>query len=237
MPKVRHLLKLGVVAATSRSTRVFYDRVSEFYESVFTDHLVHAETMSAVLCQAFPRPDTAAVLDLGCGTGTMTRRLQEQGFRASGLDFSFESLRRLRKAAESIPTVQADAIAHPFGSASFDAVTCLGAWRHFPDPQHVMDEICRVLRPNGIVLVGYFPPKLGGLFSVPSGIFGRTVIALYRFVIRLVNQNDRIDGEMERGLSQMLNRAFVTVRRIKSGKNSYVLFAAAPCEPNQEVRE
>jgi ubiquinone/menaquinone biosynthesis C-methylase UbiE len=230
MPDVRQLVKLCFIAATSRSTRDFYDRVSAFYESVFTDHLVHARTMETTLGEEFTDTAKIAVLDVACGTGTLTRRLKAQGFCATGLDFSLESLRRLKHSADSIPTLQADAAALPFASASFDVVTCLGAWRHFPDPHRVLNQIRRVLRPHGIFLVGYFTPKLGGLFSVPKGRFGRVVVALYRWIIRLLNYNDRVDQEMEREILQMINLGFVKVRRIESGKDSYILLAASPRE-------
>lgn len=228
MTDARHLLKLGFIAATSRSTRDFYDRVSTFYESLFTHHLVHAETMISTLQEKCARPAPAAVLDLACGTGSLTRRIQGQGYCTIGLDFSLQSLRRLKGGDHAVQTLQSDAAALPFGSASFKAVTCLGAWRHFPDPQRVVDEIRRVLRPGGIFLVGYFPPKLGGLFSVPSGIFGKAVAVLYRWTIRVMNYTDRVDGELEQGTLQMLSRTFASVRRIESGKDSYILLASSP---------
>jgi ubiquinone/menaquinone biosynthesis C-methylase UbiE len=222
------LLKLAVIAATSRSTRVFYDRVSAFYELVFTDHLLHAQTMATTLSEEFPRSATVKILDVACGTGTLSRRLEEQGFCMTGLDFSLKSLRRLRQAADSIALIQADAAALPFGSASFDVVTCLGAWRHFPDMERVLHEICRVLRPDGIFLVGYFPPKLGGLFSVPAGRFGKAIVTLYGCVIRSLKYNDRIDEEMERGTLQMVKLAFARVRRIESGRDHYLILAGSP---------
>lgn len=231
MPDVRHLLKLGLAAATSRSTRAFYDRVAAFYEPVFTDHLIHAETMVSTLHEAFAHAPTTSVLDVACGTGALTRRLQEKGFRAIGIDLSLESLRRLRHAADAIPAVQGDAGELPFRSASFDAVTCLGAWRHFPEPQRVMDEIIRVLRPSGIFLVGYFPPKLGGLLSVPRGWLGLPMVALYRWTMRLFHYSDRVGGDLEREILRSLDAAFSNVRRIGSGKDSYILLAASPRAP------
>ena len=133
MPSVRLLLKLTIIAATSRSTRVFYDRVSPFYESVFTDHLPHIRTMAAALSERFPAQHQVKVLDMACGTGALSRRLEERGFSVTGLDFSFQSLRRLNQTTQTIRLIQADAAALPFSSGSFDVVTCMGAWRHFPN--------------------------------------------------------------------------------------------------------
>jgi ubiquinone/menaquinone biosynthesis C-methylase UbiE len=154
--------------------------------------------------------------------------LEEQGFCVTGLDFSFQSLRRLNQATNTIRLIQADAAKLPFGSAAFDVVTCMGAWRHFSDPERVLNEICRVLRRDGIFFVGYFPPKLGGLVSVPSGLFGRAITSFYGRVMRLLKYNDRTDQEMESQTLRMIEAAFTRYRLIQSGKSEYLILAESP---------
>ena len=222
------LLRLTVAAASSRSTRVFYDRVSPFYDLLFTGHLPHILTMAAVLSERFRTADQAKILDLACGTGALSRRLEERGFRVTGLDFSFESLRRMKQATRTIKPVQADAAALPFGPGSFDVVTCMGAWRHFPEPQRVLNEVCRVLRPDGLFLVGYFPPKLGGIVSVPSGRLGKAVAFLYGRIMGLLNYNDRTGQELEREILRMIELAFTKYRFIQSHDREYLILAESP---------
>ena len=222
------LLKLTVIAATSRSTRVFYDRVSPFYELLFTDHLPHIRTMTAAVSKRFGAEHQIQVLDFACGTGALSRRLEEQDFCVTGLDFSFESLRRLNRATKTIRLIQADAAALPFGPACFNVVTCMGAWRHFPEPQRVLDEVRRVLRPGGIFLVGYFPPKFGGIFSVPSGRLGEAVGFLYGRIMRFLNYNDRTGQGLEGEVLRMIDLAFTKHRLILSHKREYLIFAESP---------
>jgi ubiquinone/menaquinone biosynthesis C-methylase UbiE len=182
--------------------------------------------MAAVMSADFPH--RIKVLDIACGTGALSRRLEEQGFCVTGLDFSFQSLRRLNQATNTIRLIQADAAALPFGSSSFDVVTCMGAWRHFPDPWRVLREVCRVLRSDGIFFVGYFPPKLGGLLSVPTGSFGKAIVLLYGCVMRLLKYNDRADQELERQTLRMIDLAFTKYCLIQSGKSEYVILAESP---------
>jgi len=222
------LLKLSVVAATSRSTRVFYDRVSPFYELLFTDHLPHIQTMEAAVTGRFSAEHQIRVLDMACGTGALTRRLEERGFRVAALDFSFESLRRLKQTSRTSRLIQADAAVLPFGSGCFDVVTCMGAWRHFSEPQRVLHEICRVLRPGGVFLVGYFPPKLGGILSIPSGRLGKAVVFLYGHAMRLLSYIDRIDQALEREALQMIGLAFAMHRLIPSHQREYLIIAESP---------
>lgn len=179
MSKARLLLKLGVIAAVSRSTRLFYDRISPFYESIFTDHLPHIVTLVDVVNQIFTTKDDVTILDIACGTGALSRRLAEAGFSVTGVDFSFQSLCRLKQAGKTIQLVQSDAGCLPLRSCCFDAVTCMGAWRHFHEPELVISEIRRVLRPTGVFVVGYFPPKRGGLVPAPTGSAGRAVAFSY----------------------------------------------------------
>lgn len=228
MRSIWQLLKLTAIAATSGSTRVFYDRVSPFYEQLFTDHLPHIGAMAAAVGEGFRGERQIEVLDIACGTGALTRRLEERGFCVTGLDFSFESLRRLNQTTRSIRLIQADASVLPFGPCCFDAVTCMGAWRHFPEPQRVLDEVCRVLRPDGVFFVGYFPPKLGGLFSVPSGRLGRATAFLYERVVRLLNYDDRANQEIEREILRMIEVAFTKQRLIQSHEREYLIVAESP---------
>jgi ubiquinone/menaquinone biosynthesis C-methylase UbiE len=104
----------------------------------------------------------------------------------------------------------------------------MGAWRHFPEPQRVLDEVCRVLRPDGVFLVGYFPPKLGGLLSVPSGTLGRVTVLLYCRLMRLLKYNDRTDQELERQILGMIELAFAQCHLIQSENREYLIFAESP---------
>ncbi len=99
----------------------------------------------------------AAVLDVGCGTGELTARLAAKYPRASlvGVDLEEPHLERARaRCAELGARVRfevADALALPYGDASFDFVVCRHVIQAVPDPARVLAEIRRVLRPGGRV--------------------------------------------------------------------------------------
>ncbi len=88
------------------------------------------------------------VLDLGAGTGKLTRSLV-----ARGLDvIAVEPLAEMRaKLAEALPEVRAlegTAEAIPLPDDSVDAITVAQAW-HWVDPERAKAEAARVLRPGG----------------------------------------------------------------------------------------
>ena len=93
------------------------------------------------------------VLEVGAGAGQCARWLAARGADVVALDLSGGMLRegRARTAAtDAVGYVQADARALPFADASFDvAFSAYGAVPFVADPERVMAEAARVLRPGG----------------------------------------------------------------------------------------
>lgn len=87
------------------------------------------------------------LLDIGCGTGAMSRKLQEFGPVVSA-DFSPHALSFSRRRGLS-HLCAADAMRLPFRDRSFDAVVALDLLEHLPDDRAALREFHRVLRPGG----------------------------------------------------------------------------------------
>lgn len=100
----------------------------------------------------------ATVIDVGCGPGNFTglfgTGVGESGM-AIGVDASRHMLRRatLDNAGRNIAYLRADAQNLPFADRSADAATCLMALYLIEDPFQALDEIARVLRPGGRVVI------------------------------------------------------------------------------------
>lgn len=114
-----------------------------------------------LLAELFPpiRPGMR-VLDVGCGTGSFTLKLAGMGADAIGVDVSRAMIERARSKVKAglegnhSPTFQAaDARRLPFPASSFDLVTALLVLEFSGDPQAVVLEAARVLRPGGHLLV------------------------------------------------------------------------------------
>jgi ubiquinone/menaquinone biosynthesis C-methylase UbiE len=208
-------------AARARSVPAFYDALAPVYDRVFTRHAVHA----ARLVGAVARSGAGGpVLDLGCGTGLVARALSAAGIRAIGLDRSPASLAVLRSAHPKTRAVLADAADLPFLSRSFDGVVCLGAWRHFTRPARVAAECARVLRDGGVLAIGYFPPRLFGVW--PSR--GALVPRAYALAARLLGHADAVDARHERRTVGALRARFEVVRRVASAGGEHLLIAERP---------
>lgn len=100
-------------------------------------------------------PVGSRVLELGCGAGTYVRRLAELGHSVVGIDYALPSLGR---AVEADPGrkgryLAADGHELPFTPECFDLVVCIGVLQAVSRPGPLLDEMIRVLRPEGLLVV------------------------------------------------------------------------------------
>jgi ubiquinone/menaquinone biosynthesis C-methylase UbiE len=95
------------------------------------------------------------ILDLGCGTGEITRRLADLHSQAqiTGIDILEGNLALARRASAAfgarIEYEAGDAFALKHPDATFDLVVCRHMSQAVPNFALVLDEITRVLRPGG----------------------------------------------------------------------------------------
>lgn len=100
------------------------------------------------------------VLDVATGTGRLPRAiLRQPAFqgRVIGLDLSRgmlrQAVRRTAQFADRLTFIWQGASHLPFEDNTFDAVSCLEALEFMPDPEQVLEELVRVLRPGGVLLL------------------------------------------------------------------------------------
>jgi SAM-dependent methyltransferase len=108
------------------------------------------EIVAAELRQ-LPVPTGAAVLDAGCGSGRMLQELAPYG-RVTGVELDPDAA--AAAISREIGEVHIGRVEElPLESESFDLITCLDVIEHVPDDRRALDELRRVSKPGGWLLL------------------------------------------------------------------------------------
>ena len=100
-------------------------------------------------------------LDLGCGEGHNTRLLAGRGARVAALDVAEAFIAAAAEAGgHGIRYLVGDGEALPFHGSSFDAVTAFMSLMDVADPERVLHEVARVLRPGGFIQFSVLHPVM-----------------------------------------------------------------------------
>ncbi|MEU7487977.1 methyltransferase domain-containing protein [Streptomyces sp. NPDC042319] len=106
--------------------------------------------------QAWLPTEPSDVLDLGCGTGSMALLAAEQGHRVTGVDRSPRMVEaaRAKLAGQDARVLIGDAARPPVAARQFDVVLVRHVLWALPDPEAVLRNWVRLLRPGGrLVLI------------------------------------------------------------------------------------
>jgi ubiquinone/menaquinone biosynthesis C-methylase UbiE len=121
---------------------------------IYEQHMVPAVFASWVpaLIELLSLQRGQSVLDVACGTGSVTRQIIGQvghEGRVVGLDVNKNMLEMARRLAPDIEWHEGNAMELPFSAQEFDAVVCQQGLQFFPDKPQALCEMHKVLKPGG----------------------------------------------------------------------------------------
>ncbi|MET0425884.1 MAG: methyltransferase domain-containing protein [Actinoplanes sp.] len=110
----------------------------------------------------------AVLLDAGCGGGLLAPHLAGKGYRHIGVDLGRSGL--TLAAGRGVRPVQADVTALPLATGSIDVVAAGEILEHVTDLPGTVAELCRVLRPGGLLVLDTVNDTVLGRFvTVTAG--------------------------------------------------------------------
>jgi ubiquinone/menaquinone biosynthesis C-methylase UbiE len=160
------------------------------------DPHVRAE-WEALLVSALPA-GPARIVDLGCGTGSLSVLLAERGNDVSGLDISGNMIQRAREKAAlagvTVDLVQGDAAHPPFPEGAFDVVLVRHVIWAFENQDDVLGRWVRLLRAGGRLIL------IEGRWSTGAGLSAeecRSLVLRHRAeaIVQPLSENEGLWGK------------------------------------------
>lgn len=139
-----------------------FDAIAAEYDDSLPHHVMdHYLDKRAEFIRRYVAPGSK-VLDVGCGTGVIAKRLAAMGYDVTGMDPFDGMLAYLRQRAPEITAVQGRGEAMPFADNTFDLAYCVAVMHHVADPVDVHDtlkEMVRVTKPGAHILIWDHNPR------------------------------------------------------------------------------
>ena len=145
------------LAKAPKQVAAMFDSVAESYDktndllSLGQDRIWRKKVLKVVNPQS-----GETILDLAAGTGSSSIVFKKVGVRVIASDFSKGMLEVGKKRHPELEFVFADAMKLPFEDASIDTVTISFGLRNVQEPKVALNEMLRVLKPGGLVVICEF---------------------------------------------------------------------------------
>lgn len=114
----------------------------------YTDDFQFVHRYGESVMELLTAPEGSLVIDLGCGNGALTQKLQERGYRVIGLDASADMLAQARKLHPELTFAQADAVTFSLDRKA-DAVFSNAVFHWIDDQEGLIANLAENIRPGG----------------------------------------------------------------------------------------
>lgn len=159
-----------------------YDSIAKGYEDWVIPQQIAGDYYAAVADAILSEINGVGIaLDLGCGPGGCSLALARTGNGVIALDYSAEMLKLLKGHGSKEPELRllclhADAHRIPLQPHSVNVCLCFQSFHFVEDPELVLQEISRVLRFDGILVVNGPSEREGSSLAADANRFYRESI-------------------------------------------------------------
>lgn len=137
-----------------------FDKEANLYDDWYKTKLGNFvdEVETKCILDLFKVEKGMKVLDVGCGTGNFSIKLAKMGCEVIGIDISEEMLKvaeeKAKKEGLNIKFYNMDVYNMEFEADYFDGIVSVTAFEFLEEPEKAIEEMFRVLKPNGYLLIG-----------------------------------------------------------------------------------
>ncbi len=143
--------------ADKKRTMAFYKILSKIYDVI--NPFFYTNTMRASVVGLAEINQNSYILDVGCGTGYTTEEISRKAADGEivAVDITLPQLKKAIRRLKSLTNMlflRGDAENLPFKNNVFGAVVSVGAMEYFQNPKKVVQEMRRVLKKKGKIVIG-----------------------------------------------------------------------------------
>ncbi len=129
-----------------------FDKRASSYDEGFEGNL--SKRFYNLLLNRIELKQGAAVLDVGCGTGTILKKLSERAnIKGYGIDIEENMIAEAKSKCPDMSISVSSCTQMPFENCQFDVVTACMAYHHFDDKSGFAEEAARVLKIGGYLYI------------------------------------------------------------------------------------
>ena len=144
--------------STHENLGVFYDSVpgdicTKASKTWFLPRRWWHNHKNRTLLEAIPH-ESESIFDVGFGSGTLFEGLADREIQKYGLDLGRDFIKHVHsKHGDTVTTLQSDALNIPLIDNVMESVVCSEVLEHVPDPSRAIEEMFRILKPQGTLLI------------------------------------------------------------------------------------
>ena len=126
------------------------------YKTIDTSNFIRRLEWRSMLEWLDPK-EGERILDVACGSGVLSLKIAEKGCEVHGVDISEDAINSAKRLSERKKIVCEFEVGSaedlPYPDEYFDKIVCSSSVEHFGDDIKALKEMCRVLKPNGSVVL------------------------------------------------------------------------------------
>lgn len=188
---IYRFLNLNIISEQTKKVREFYidDPFPNYNDYETLDHFVDIASRNILVKMILKLANPGdAILEFGCGTGQLSNIIAATGHsKVFGADLSIKSLELANKFKidnnlTGINFFETDIFNSCFKENSFNIIISNGVLHHTKDPYRAFQELCKLLKPGGYILIGLYNKisRLRNSFiKYLSKIFGIKIISFF----------------------------------------------------------
>lgn len=180
------------------SLREFKNKLLSYCTKIYSQsskkmfHRIAAVLFRPVKKKLIPIPPSGnKILDIGCGNGSFLLNLKEMGWNVYGCELSKSGAAVARQ--NGLQVFQGTVFDARYPNAFFDVVRLEQVFEHIHDPDSLLKEIRRILKPSGLLVIGVphgqslsfqIFGQYWGLLGVPFHLFQYSAATLQKVLSR-----------------------------------------------------